>query len=87
MGTDPITFPLIWYKLNVFTAAPICSSWSGRSPSASDNTDILLKNDGINNKMKGIVTANAFELVFADTNMDKNRINKLPIYPPQIFNK
>ena len=44
--------------------------------------DIPLRKDGINNKMNGTVTANVFERVFADTNIDKVKINKFPKYPP-----
>ncbi len=64
-----------------------CSSWSGRSPNTSDKTDIPLKKDGMNNKIKGIVTASAFERVFAEASMDRNRINRFPKYPPKTVNK
>lgn len=87
IGTEPTTFVPIRYKLNVFTAVHTCSNWSGRSPDTSDKTDIPLKNDGINNIIKGIVTAKAFERAFADASMDRNRINNVPIYPPKTVNR
>ena len=87
IGTAPTIFVPTWYRLNVFIAVHTCSSWSGRIPKHSDKTDIPLKKEGINNKINGIVTANAFEYVFADANMDRNRINKFPKYPPKTVSR
>lgn len=86
IGTAPTTFSPNWYKLKVFIAIGICSNWSGKNPNTSDKIDNPLKNDGINNKINGIVTANAFECVFAEANIDKNKINRFPNNPVFFYN-
>lgn len=49
--------------------------------------EIPFKNEGINSKINGMVTANTVERVLAVTSMENVKINKLPRYPPIIVKR
>ena len=88
-GTSPNTFPPMEYRLNNFSAIPICNSWSGSRPMILFTSALLIfaRKDGIKININGIMTANTDDLVFADTSMHKEEINRHPIYPPKTIRK